>query len=194
MTERSELEKCLVGEPFESSAPELIEMIVQARKLTGQYNQLAADDLTARTHILQQLLGGLGDQVYIDTPFYCDYGKHIFIGDHVYIGLNCTFVDNNHIHIGDNALIGSGVNISTASHPVEASQRILEHDGKHQGYATTSAPVRIGEGAWVGSSATILSGISIGKNTTIGAGSVVTKNIPDNCVAVGNPCRVLRSI
>lgn len=190
----TEREKCLAGEVFDSSDPELIKFIIQARALTQAYNQLAADDAEQRLSMLKNLLGEVGENVYIDTPFYCDYGKHISIGNNVYIGLNCTLVDNNRIHIGDNTLIGSGVNISTASHPLPASERIIEKtDGSH-GYSTSSAPVHIGNQVWIGSGVTIIPGITIGDNTTIGAGSVVVKDIPANSIAVGNPCRVIRSI
>lgn len=192
--EKSELAKCLAGEEFDSSSPDLIVLIVQARKLTEKYNRLSADDSESRDSILGQLLGSRGSQVYIDTPFYCDYGKHITIGDNVYIGLNCTFVDNNRIIIGDNVLIGSGVNISTASHPLKASERIMQDDGRLLGYRTTSAPVTIGDGVWIGSGVTIIPGVTIGENTTIGAGSVVIKDIPANTVAAGNPCKVIREL
>lgn len=190
----TEREKCLKGEEFDSSAPELIEMIVKARQLTNEYNQLAADDAAGRQKILAELLGKTGEQVYIDTPFYCDYGRHVFVGNNVYIGLNCTFVDNNYITIGDNVLIGSGVNISTASHPLEASERIMQDEGRLLGYRSTSAAVSIKRGAWIGSGVTIISGVTIGENTTIGAGSVVIKDIPANCVAAGNPCKVIREL
>lgn len=193
-TQPTELEKCLAGEEFESSDPELIAFIIQARKLTEQYNRLEADDSKSRTSILSQLLGNLGEGVYIDTPFYCDYGKHISVGNNVYIGLNCTFVDNNRIHIGNNTLIGSGVNISTANHPLQASDRIINKPDGTIGYSTSSAPVHIGNQVWIGSGVTIISGITIGDNTTIGAGSVVVKDIPANCVAVGNPCRVIKEL
>ena len=190
----SELEKCLAGEEFDSSDPELIRMIVQARQLCVEYNQLPGDDAQTRLSLLQNLLGSVKEQVYIDTPFYCDYGKHISIGRNVYIGLNCTFVDNNLITIGDNTLIGSGVNISTASHPLQADERIMQDSGRLLGYRTTSAPVHIGKNAWIGTGVTIISGVSIGDNTTIGAGSVVIKDIPPNSVAVGNPCRVVKNL
>lgn len=169
-------------------------LIVSARSLGNQYNAMAADDAEGRRQLLTRMLGSLGDRVYIDTPFYCDYGKNIEVGDNVYIGLNCTWVDNNRISIGNNVLIGSGVNISTASHPLDAAERIIQEQGKPQGYRTTSAPVSIDDNAWIGSGVTIIAGVTIGKNTTIGAGSVVVKDIPANCVAVGNPCRVIKQL
>ncbi len=190
----TEREKCLAGLDFDSSDPELIALIVQARKLTNTYNQLPADDDASRRAVLTELLGSLGEKAYIDTPFYCDYGKHIFLGKNVYIGLNCTFVDNNHIIIGDNVLIASGVNISTATHPIKASERITHDPSRNIAYRTYSAPVKIEDNAWIGANVTIIPGVTVGENTTIGAGSVVTKDIPANCVAVGSPCRVIKNL
>ena len=179
---------------FDSSAPELMSIIVRARKLTNEYNRLPADTGTERRRILEQLLGGIGENAYIDVPFYCDYGKNIFIGKNVYIGLNCTFVDNNEIVIGDNTLIASGVDISTATHPVSARERIIQDPNRHNTYRTYSAPVKIGNNCWIGANATIIPGVTIGDNTTIGAGSVVIRDIPANCLAVGNPCRVIKEL
>ena len=189
-----EEDKSIAGEEFDSSSPELIKLIVRARSLTNKYNGLPADDAQERNNILGQLLGGLGSKVYVDIPFYCDYGKNIFIGDNVYIGLNCTFVDNNKIIIGKNTLIASHVSISTATHPVSARERVFQDPSRHCSYRTYSAPVKIGDNCWIGANVTIIPGVSIGDNTTIGAGSVVIKDIPVNCLAVGNPCRVIREL
>ena len=131
-----------------------------------------------------------------DTPFYCDYGIHTLIGDNVIIGMNCTFVDCNTITIGNNVLIASNVQIYTASHSPKVEERIVKdwHPGMEEPYFRTYAlPVVIEDNVWIGGGVIILPGVTIGRNAVIGAGSVVTKSIPPNTVAVGNPCRVLRS-
>lgn len=190
----TEKEKCLAGAEYDCSSPELIKLIVNARSLTSAYNQLAADDADGRSGVLSELLGSIGEGAYIDTPFFCDYGKHTFVGSNVYIGLNCTFVDNNHITIGDNTLIASCVSISTATHPVSAKERIISDPDRCNTCRTYSAPVKIGSNCWIGSNVTIVPGVTIGDNCTIGAGSVVIKDIPADSLAVGNPCRVIRKL
>ncbi|MFD2158896.1 sugar O-acetyltransferase [Rubritalea tangerina] len=179
---------------FDSSTPERLAQIARARALTLQYNQLPADDPAARSQLLKQLLGSLGSDAYIDTPFHCDYGKNIHVGANVYIGLNCTFIDNESIHIGDNTLIASAVSINTATHPIHVAERIYPTPERSSNYRTLAAPVHIGKNCWIGANATILPGVTIGDNTTIAAGSVVTKNIPANVLAMGVPCRVARSL
>ena len=119
----------------------------------------------------------------------------IFIGDQVIINMNCTFVDNNIIEIGDNVLIASNVQIYTATHSTKLQERVVADWEAGEGICKTYAlPVRINDGAWIGGGAIILPGVTIGKNSVIGAGSIVTHSIPDNCVAVGNPCRVIKQI
>lgn len=137
----------------------------------------------------------MGEHVHIDIDFHCEYGKHIFIGDQVIINMNCTFVDNNIIEIGDNVLIASNVQIYTATHSTKLHERVVADWEAGEGICKTYAlPVRINDGAWIGGGAIILPGVTIGKNSVIGAGSIVTHSIPDNCVAVGNPCRVIKQI
>ena len=141
------------------------------------------------------LFGKMGEHVHIDIDFHCEYGKHIFIGDQVIINMNCTFVDNNIIEIGDNVLIASNVQIYTATHSTKLQERVVADWEAGEGICKTYAlPVRINDGAWIGGGAIILPGVTIGKNSVIGAGSIVTHSIPDNCVAVGNPCRVIKQI
>lgn len=183
-----------MNKEFDSSSPELLKLITRARSLSNQYNQLAADYKDKRHEILTELLGSVTDDSYIDIPFYCDYGKNIHIGKNVYIGLNCTFIDNDKITIGDNTLIASSVNISTGFHPITAKERIFQNEDRSNNYKTFKKPVAIGKNCWIGANVTIIPGVSIGDNTTIGAGSVVVKDIPNNCVAVGNPCKVIRSL
>jgi maltose O-acetyltransferase len=192
---KSELEKCLAGEPFNSSCAEMMQIIHQARKLTQEYNQSDNKDTATRQRLLEELFGQKGTNVHVDTPFYCDYGRHTFIGNNVIIGMNCTFVDCNKISIGDNVLIASNVQIYTATHSPEPKERLVEnwHPNMEVPYFRTYAlPVVIEDNVWIGGGVIILPGVTIGKNAVIGAGSVVTKNIPSDSVAVGNPCRVIR--
>ena len=160
-----------------------------------QLNETDYADTEQRKRIWNDLFGKMGEHVHIDIDFHCEYGKHIFIGDQVIINMNCTFVDNNIIEIGDTVLIASNVQIYTATHSTKLQERVVADWEAGEGICKTYAlPVRINDGAWIGGGAIILPGMTIGKNSVIGAGSIVTHSIPDNCVAVGNPCRVIKQI
>lgn len=189
----TEKEKMLNGEFYDSRDPELLITYHRARKLLKKYNQLDSDLLDEREEILQNLFEQKGNGVWIEAPFYCDYGENISIGLNTFVNTNCIFLDNNKITIGKNVLIGPNVQIYTASHPLIASERIRTY-GNGSTYLTFSKPVSIGNNVWIGGNTVILPGVSIGNNVTIGAGSVVTKDIQDNVLAFGNPCRVKREI
>lgn len=194
---KTEIQKCLDGEIFNTSDGEIQSLICNARKHTKNYNSTPSTNSQKRNGILNELLGEIGDNVNIDTPFYCDYGKHIFVGSNVIININCTFVDCNKIEIGNNVLIASNVQIYTATHSTNSNERLVENwnsSSKSPFFRTYALPVKIEDNVWIGGGVIILPGVTIGKNTVIGAGSVVTKSIPENCVAVGNPCRVIRKI
>ena len=192
---RSEKEKMLAGEPYNSRDPELIARYHLARQLLRQFAEADSTDPAGRRAALEALLGRVGRNVWIEPPFFCDYGENILIGDDVFINYNCVLLDDNLIEIGNGVLIGPAAQIYTASHPLVASERILTGvDGRLEGYLTTTRPVRIGDRAWIGGGAIILPGVEIGAGTTIGAGSVVTKSVPPNCFAAGNPCRVIRDL
>lgn len=194
---KSELRKCLDGELFNSAAPELLAIIHRARKLTQRYNATASTDAAERRQILMECVGAIGDNVHVDTPFHCDYGRHIRIGNNVIVGMNCTFVDCNTITIGDNVMIASNVQIYTSTHPVAPQERLVEDwtpDCGHPYFRTYALPVVIEDNVWIGGGVVILPGVTIGKNSVIGAGSVVTRSIPADSVAVGNPCRVIRGV
>ncbi|MCM1262759.1 MAG: sugar O-acetyltransferase [Butyrivibrio sp.] len=168
-----------------------------ARTLLAQYNSLTYNQKKEKTDILKQLLGSVGANVSIGNPFICDYGKNIHIGKNVSINMNCTFVDCNNIAIGNNVLISSNVQIYTATHPIELSERLTPNwnpESSEYFCRTYALPVKISDGCWIGGGVIILPGVTIGAGTVIGAGSVVTKDIPANCVAAGNPCRVIRNI
>ncbi|RXK83687.1 sugar O-acetyltransferase [Filimonas effusa] len=194
---QSEIENCLAGQQFNTSDPELQELIHRARRFTKEYNGSVSTDTVSRKRILSELLGSIGSNVNIDTPFYCDYGKHISIGNNVIININCTFVDCNKIEIGNNVLIASNVQIYTATHPVEMQERLVEGWVENPSvpyFRTYALPVKIEDNVWIGGGVIILPGVTIGRNSVIGAGSIVTKSIPENSLAVGNPCRVVRKI
>ena len=193
----TEYEKCMAGKPFVGSRdPRIVEMTLRAKRLLAQFNAADYGDTERRMALLRELLGHVGTPVHVDVDFHCEYGKNIYIGNKVIINMNCTFVDNHRIDIGDNVLIASNVQIYTATHSTVFSERMVE-DAENAGDEicyTIASPVRIEEGAWIGGGVIILPGVSIGRNSVIGAGSVVTRSIPANCVAVGNPCRVLRRV
>ena len=188
-------QKFLAGEYCNHLDQEVLQMIVQTKNLLARLNATNITDSATRDALLRQMLGSIGKYSSIDINFHCECGKHIFIGDKVIINMNCTFVDNNIIEIGDNVLIASNVQIYTATHSTKLQERVVADWEAGEGICKTYAlPVRINDGAWIGGGAIILPGVTIGKNSVIGAGSIVTRSIPDNCVAVGNPCRVIKQI
>lgn len=193
----NELKKCLAGHTYDCRHPVFLEYKRKTRKLLADYNALSYDQRPEKTKILEQLLGSIGTHVSIGLPFLCDYGCHIHIGNNVSINMNCTFVDCNKITIGNNVLIASNVQIYTATHPVELTDRIIPDwipDSGKDFRRTYALPVAIGDGCWLGGGVIVLPGVTIGKGSVIGAGSVVTKDIPPDCVAAGNPCKVIRRI
>ena len=172
------------------------ELNISCRELTREYYLCDYRDTEKKSAILKKLLGKVGKNVGIGVPFYCDHGKSIFIGDDVIVGLNCTFVDNAEIHIGNRVMIAPNVQIYTASHPTLPQERLIDNwEGVSPTYFRTYAkPVIIEDNVWIGGGAIILPGVTIGKNAVIGAGSVVNKSIPENCVAAGNPCKVIKKL
>jgi maltose O-acetyltransferase len=189
----TEKEKMLKGDYYDSRDSELIIMYHKARKLLKQYNNLDSELSQQREQILTDLFEFKGVGVWIETPFFCDYGENISIGENTFINMNCMFLDNNKITIGNNGLIAPYVQIFTANHPLKASERIIGK-GTEARYLTSTKPVTIGDNVWIGGNSVIFPGVIIGNNVTIGAGSVVTKNIPDNVLAFGNPCEIKREL
>lgn len=189
----TEKEKMLSGMPYNSRDPELISVYHHARRLLKQYNNLDSELLEERERILGGLFELKASGVWIEAPFFCDYGEHISIEENTFINTNCIFIDNNKISIGKNGLIGPYVQIYTSIHPLKASERII-NKGSDTHYLTSSKPVTIGDNVWIGGNTVILPGITIGHNVTIGAGSVVTKDIPDDYLAFGNPCEIRKKL
>lgn len=181
---------------LETADDNTLDLIARTRQLTREYYLSDYRDTEKRRAILQELLGSIGENVAIDTPFHCDHGNNIFIGNDVIIGMNCTFVDNSPIRIGNKVMIASDVQICTASHPVLPQERLVP-DYKERGttfFRTYALPIEICDNVWIGARSILLPGVTIGANSVIGAGSVVTQSIPANCVAVGNPCKVIRHL
>ena len=190
----TEKEKMLAGEIYDCGDPELLELWYLGKNLARDYNLADANNIEDKKKILKQLLGGFGENLWITAPFYVDYGCHIYLGDNCEINMNCTFVDNKTIQIGDRVLIASNVQIYTSSHPVLPQERFVPDWRERQTtfFRTYARPIEIESNVWIGGGCILLPGVTIGKNSVIGAGSVVTRPIPPNCVAVGNPCRVIR--
>jgi len=189
----TEKEKMLQGIHYNSRDPELLQMYHRARKILKQYNQLDSELILERAERLTELFAYKGTGVWIENPFFCDYGAFISIGENTFVNTNCMFLDNHHIRIGKNGLIGPYVQIYTAEHPLVASDRIIK-DETGTRYLTSTQPVSIGDNVWIGGNTVICPGVTIGDNVTIGAGSVVTKNIPSNVLAFGNPCEIQREL
>ncbi len=179
---------------LETADDETLRQIARARELTREYYHSDYFDTQKRNSILVKLFGSIGENVSIDTPFHCDHGKNIFLGNDIIIGMNCTFVDNSPIRIGNRTLIASNVQLYTSSHPILPEERLVP-DWKEKNttfFKTYARPIEIKDNVWIGGGSILLAGVTIGENSVIGAGSVVNQSIPANCVAVGNPCRVIR--
>jgi maltose O-acetyltransferase len=186
MGQRTEREKMLGGELYLASDPELLELRRRARALLAAYNRTTQDEPAEREKLLRGLLGRCGSGVWVEPPFFCDYGVHTSLGDGVYVNFNCVFLDCAAIEVGDNVQFGPAVQLYTAHHPLPAAERVAGPE--------LASPITIGKNCWLGGGAIVCPGVSIGANTTIGAGSVVVRDIPADVLAVGNPCRVVRQL
>jgi len=182
---RTEKDKMLAGEQYDPFDSELARARERARDLCQDLNATREKDQEVRRRILLELFGKGGESVWMQPPFYCDYGSNILLGERVFFNFNCIVLDVSPVKIGDFTLFGPAVQIYTATHPMNAEQR-----RKHE----FAKPIEIGSDVWVGGGAIICPGVKIGSKAVIGAGSVVTRDIPDRVLAVGNPCRVVREI
>jgi maltose O-acetyltransferase len=181
-----EWDKMVAGELYFAQDPELVALRLRARHLLQQYNGSAPDDAQLRRELLEELIGASGEQLWIEPPFYCDYGSNITVGDRVYFNFNCVVLDVAPVTIGDDTMFGPAVQIYTATHPIDWQERA-------SGYEAGKA-ITIGAHVWVGGGAILQPGVTIGDRTVIGSGSVVTKDIPSDVFAAGNPCRVIREL
>ena len=183
----TEKERMLAGETYSAVDPQLLEELAVTREVVYDYNQLRPSENEKKLRLLKELLGHIGDdEIIINQPFRCDYGKHISVGKRFFANFNFTVLDEARVTIGDDCFIGPNVSIYTACHSTDPVERNSRREW--------ARPVNIGNNVWIGGSVTILPGVTIGDNVTIGAGSVVVSDIPSNSIAVGNPCRVVRQV
>ena len=187
----TEKEKMLAGELYDCGDAELLALWHRAKDLARDYNLTNSSDTKRKSELLNELLGKVGNQLWITPPFHVDYGCNIYFGNNCEVNMNCTFLDDNKIIIGDNVLIAPNVQIYTAYHPTHYLDRFTISENETFNFCKTqTAPVIIGKNVWIGGGTIILPGVTIGDNTVIGAGSVVTKDIPADTIAYGNPCKV----
>jgi maltose O-acetyltransferase len=183
--EKTEKQKMLAGELYNYKDAELIAESQRASRLLRMYNS-TTEEQEQRQQILRELFGNVKGDITIVPPFHCDYGSNIYVGSNLFMNYGCVILDCNTVHIGENVLCAPYVQIYTAYHPTDPQTRLTGGE--------LAAPIIIGNNVWIGGNAIICPGVTIGDNTTIGAGSVVLKNIPENVVAAGNPCRIIRHL
>lgn len=183
----TEKDKMLRGEIYDANYdPQLIEERMKCKKLCRAYNDLQPDMLDERKSLLKTLIGKTGNEFCIEQPFYCDYGYNITLGENFYSNVNLVILDGARVTFGDNVFIAPNCGFHTAGHPLDVKQRNagLEY----------ARPITVGNNVWIGAGVNVLPGVTIGDNCVIGAGSVVNRDIPSNSLAVGNPCRVIRTL
>jgi maltose O-acetyltransferase len=185
MTVMTERQKMLAGELYDPFDAELVAARARARDLCQALNATRDAEDLERRRICRELFGRGGESVWMQPPFFCDYGTNIELGARVFFNFNCVVLDVCSVRIGDYTLFGPAVQIYTPMHPMNAELRRREEYGK---------PVEIGDDVWVGGGALILPGVRIGSRAVVGAGSVVTRDIPEGVFAAGNPCKVIREI
>lgn len=176
----------IAQEPYIPMGRELFDDRLKAQDQVFAFNNLAPSKVKARIQILKSLFAKTGTKLFIESPFRCDYGYNIALGENFYANYNLTILDSAPVHIGENVLIAPNVSLLTATHPIDPELRVA-------GWELAKA-IHIEDNVWIGAHTVVNPGVRIGKNSVIGSGSVVTKDIPSNVVAVGNPCRVLRNI
>lgn len=181
----TEKEKMLAGELYNSSDKQLVDELIKAKKLCNQYNSLGVEDMEKANEIIKQLFSKTGNEFTIMPNFYCDYGFNIEIGEKFYANHNLVILDANKVIFGNNVQIGPNCGFYTSGHPIDKETRRKVEFAK---------PIVIGNDVWIGGNVCVMPGVTIGDNTVIGAGSVVTKDIPSNVVAVGNPCKVIKEL
>jgi maltose O-acetyltransferase len=182
----TEKDKMLQGEMYNPMDPELVRERERARSKFQEINSMEETRKEDRDLLFYDLLGKAGDGLYIEPPFYCDYGYNITAGDNLYLNFNCCILDVMPVSFGNNVMLGPNVHIYTATHPLELK---LRYSGKE-----LAKPVTIGNDVWIGGGAIICPGVSIGNGSVIGAGAVVSRDIPDNVFAAGNPAKVIKKI
>ena len=186
MSERTQRDRMLAGEPYRADDPELVALRRRAVRLCAAHAAADPGDDAARAAALGELFGSLGAGAEVTPPFRCDYGAQIHAGERFYANFGCVILDCAAVTIGDRVLLGPGVQIYAATHPLDPAERAAGWE--------SAKPVTIGDDVWIGGAAILCPGVTVGAGSVIGAGSVVTKDVPPGVVAAGNPCRVLREI
>ena len=179
----NEYEKMIAGELYNSSDQEVFKKLLRAKRLCNKYNELCVEDFVGSCEIIKQLFSKTGNEFTIMPNFYCDYGFNIEIGEKFYANHNLVILDANKVTFGNNVMIGPNCGFYTSGHPTDKDLRRKVEFAK---------PIKIGNDVWIGGNVCVMPGVTIGDNVVIGAGSVVTKDIPSNVVAVGNPCKVMK--
>ena len=183
----TQLEKIHSGEIYNPADDEIMELQLQCLDKLYYFNMTRPTELGKREEMLKEMFAEIGENCYIEPPLHSNWGgKHVHFGKNVYANFGLTLVDDTHIYVGDGTMFGPNCVIATAGHPIDSElrERQLQYN----------IPVHIGKNCWLGAGVLVMPGVTIGDNSVIGAGSVVTKDIPANVIAVGNPCRVLREI
>lgn len=184
MTDREKLHS---GEIYYPSSDEIMNEQFDCLEKLYEFNATRPHELRKRERLLKEMFAEIGEDCYIEPPLHANWGgHHVHFGDGVYANFSLTLVDDTHIYVGDKTMLGPNVTIATAGHPIDPELRSKAYQ--------FNMPVHIGKNCWLGAGVLVMPGVTIGDNSVIGAGSVVTKDIPANVVAVGNPCRVLREI
>lgn len=179
-------ERMLANLPYKAWLDDLPKDRISNQERCYEYNNLPPERLGEKSELIKKILGKTGEIINIEAPFHCDYGRNIEVGDNFYANFNCVILDVGRVKIGENVMFAPNVSIYTAGHPVH-------HIPRNSGYEY-GIDITIGDNVWIGGNTCVLPGVNIGKNVVIGAGSVVTKDIPDNCIAAGNPCKIIREI
>lgn len=182
----TEKEKMISGELYNAGDEELIKDRAVAKNMCFEYNKLPSAEIIKRMALIKNIFGKTGNQVIVESNFWCDYGYNISVGENFYMNHNGVILDCAKVEFGDNVFIGPNCGFYTAGHPIEI-------DVRNEGLEYAK-PIKVGNNVWIGGNVVVLPGVTIGTNVTIGAGSVVTKDIPSNCVAYGNPCKVAKEL
>lgn len=179
-------EKRALGLEYDASDEEILKEYYGCKDKCFEFNNLRPSDLEGRRKILRTIFGKMGENVVIQSPFWCDFGYNVEVGNNFFANHGCTMLDTAKITFGDNVFIGPSCGFHAALHPLDPERRAT--------WEETAEPIRVGNNVWFGAAVNVLPGVTIGNNVVIGAGSLVTSDIPDNVLAYGSPCRVIRQI
>jgi maltose O-acetyltransferase len=194
---QSEREKMLAGEPYNCRDPELMEMAVAARRRVAAFCATDPGNAEGRFHLLETIFSHVGTGVHIEPPFYVDFGVHTTIGRDTFINVNFMLIDDAPVSIGERCLFGPAVQLAAAKHPLRVAERRTTSEDVMAGSAawrTLTAPITVGDDVWLGSGVIVLAGVNIGDRSTVGAGAVVTEDVPPDTLALGMPAKVIRHL